>query len=92
MSRPTASGARPATQDTDTLTETVFQIEEVAIKIAIEFCLAIRQSSFLFSEVLQFFREKGFEDIFITHMTAPIIGGEFLHEDVPADLLLKLIK
>lgn len=68
------------------------QIDEVAIKVAVEFCLAISDVKFLFGDVYQFFVTKGLEDLFIEHLCAPILTGQFSAEYVPEELLLKLIK
>lgn len=80
------------TTTTNGHTSRQFQIEEVAIKIAIEYCLAIHEPGLLFGEVLSFFKAKGYESLFLTHLAAPIIGGEFLQDFVPADVLMNLIK
>ena len=42
--------------------------------------------------MLSFFKAKGYESLFLAHLAAPIIGGEFLNDHVPSDLLMKLIK
>lgn len=68
------------------------QIDEVAIKVAVEFCLAISDVKFLFGDIYQFFVGVGLEDLFIEHLCAPLLTGQFSAEYVPEDLLLKLIK
>lgn len=69
-----------------------FSLEEVAIKVAIEYCLAISEVEFLFNEIYTFFLENGLEAQFVSHLCAPITAGSFMNEYVPEDLLLKLVK
>ena len=60
--------------------------------MAVEFCLAIADVEFLFGDIYQYFLSKGLEDLFVEHLCAPILTGQFSSEYVPEDLLLKLIK
>ena len=52
-----------------------FSIEDVALKLSIEYCLAIKEVKFLFSEVLTLFRQNGLEDAFVSHLKMPILAG-----------------
>ena len=69
-----------------------FSIEEVAIRVSIEFCLTIKDVEFLFAEIYSFFEEKGLSQQFVKNLQCPIIAGSFQRECVPSDLLLKLIR
>lgn len=71
---------------------TRFSLSELAIKVAIEYCLAIGEIRFLFGEILGFFTEKGLEPYFVDNLCSPIMAGQFKHEYIPEDLILKLVK
>lgn len=38
-----------------------FSIQEVAIKVSIEYCLVIQDAKFLFDKIYNYFVQKGFE-------------------------------
>lgn len=69
-----------------------FTIAEVAVKVAIEFCLAIDEINFLFGEIRSFFNEKGLEPNFAKNLFSPIVAGSFQRQAIPDDLLFKLLK
>ena len=73
-------------------TQQGFSIEEVAIRVSIEFCLAISDVEFLFGDIYSFFEKKDLSQQFVNNLCAPIIGGSFVKTCVPQDLLLKLIR
>ena len=52
-----------------------FSIEEIAIKVSIEFCLNIQEVHYLFTEIYDFFKEKGLRDKFILLLCPAIISG-----------------
>jgi len=60
--------------------------------VAIEFCLAINCTNFLFSDIYRTFQEKGLEDKFLLNLEPFIISGQFRKEKVPEDVVMKLIK
>jgi hypothetical protein len=59
--------------------------------VAIEFCLSINESAFLFTEIYDFFRENGLRDKFIQLLCPPIVAGQFRKEYVPEAILEKLV-
>ena len=69
-----------------------FSMKEIAIKVSIEFCLAISDVGFLFNEIYNFFEEKGMSEQFVINLCSPILAGSFVNECVPEDLLLRLIR
>jgi hypothetical protein len=68
-----------------------YSIEEIAIKVSIEFCLNINEASFLFSDVYDFFRDNGLRDNFINLLCPPIVAGQFRQEYIPEAILEKLV-
>lgn len=68
-----------------------YSIEEIAIKVSIEFCLNINESAFLFTEIYEFFRENGLRENFINLLCPPIVAGQFRKEYIPESILEKLI-
>ena len=69
-----------------------FQIEEIAIKASIEFCLSIGETGFLFGDIFQFFQGKGLESKFISLLCPPIIAGQFRKEKIPEDIFIELFR
>jgi hypothetical protein len=67
-----------------------YSIEDIAIKVAIEFCLNINESQFLFNEVFEFFRENGLRENFISLLCPPIVAGQFRKDYIPEPILEKL--
>jgi hypothetical protein len=68
-----------------------YSIEDIAIKVSIEFCLNINETQFLFSEVFDFFRENGLRENFISLLCPPIVAGQFRKEYIPEHILEKII-
>ena len=71
--------------------EKQFSIEEIAIKVSIEFCLNIGEVNYLFTDIYEFFKEKELKDKFILLLCPAIISGQFRNEHIPETILLKLI-
>ncbi|MFO0116295.1 MAG: hypothetical protein ACK521_01275 [bacterium] len=68
-----------------------YSIEDIAIKVSIEFCLNINETSFLFTEIYEFFRENGLRENFINLLCPPIVAGQFRKEYIPESIMEKLI-
>ena len=68
-----------------------YSIEDIAIKVSIEFCLNINEAGFLFNEIYEFFRENGLRENFINLLCPPIVAGQFRKEYIPETILEKLI-
>lgn len=68
-----------------------YSIEDIAIKVSIEFCLNINETGFLFNEIYEFFRENGLRENFINLLCPPIVAGQFRKEYIPEEILEKLI-
>ena len=60
VNRPSASTSAPDPEGEE-VEELHFSLEEVAIKVAIEYCLAISEVEFLFAEIYTFFLENELE-------------------------------
>lgn len=68
-----------------------FSIEEIAIKVSIEFCLSIQEVHYLFTDIYEFFKEKDLRDKFILLLCPAIISGQFRNEHIPETILIKLV-
>lgn len=68
-----------------------FKIEDIAIKVAIEFCLRIGETEYLFDAIFNFFVEKDLSDKFVGQLCAPILASQFRKEFIPEHIVLKLI-
>lgn len=68
-----------------------YSIEEIAIKVSIEFCLNINETGYLFNEIYEFFMENGLKENFIKQLCPPIVAGQFRKEYIPEAILEKLI-
>lgn len=55
----------------------MLQWDLIAIKSAIEFCLAINSTSLLFSDIFQIFAQSGLEKKFLMNLEPFILGGSF---------------
>jgi len=60
--------------------------------VAIEFCLNINATFFLFTEIFQIFVDNGLESKFIQNLEPFIISGQFRKEVIPESIVRKLIK
>lgn len=60
-----------------TESDSELKAEEIAIRIAIEFCIRIKCTDFLFSTILNKFIEYKLEDAFFKNLETFIIGGSF---------------
>ena len=60
--------------------------------MAIEFCLNINATFFLFTEIFQIFVDNGLESKFIQNLEPFIISGQFRKEVIPESIVRKLIK
>lgn len=75
----------------DPTEEKQFSIEEIAIKVSIEFCLNIQEVHYLFTEVYDFFKEKELKDKFILLLCPAIISGQFRNEHIPETIVRQLV-
>lgn len=67
------------------------QTEEMAIKVAIEFCLNIGATQFLFSVMLSVFSHYKLRSLFIRNLEPFILSGQFRNEFVPEDILREFL-
>jgi hypothetical protein len=64
---------------------------EIAIRVAIEFCLNIQSVDFLFSkDIYGFFHDKGLKEKFVKHLEPFILSGSFKRQKIP-DAIIKYI-
>ena len=75
----------------DSSDEKQFSIEEIAIKVSIEFCLNIQEVNYLFTDIYDFFIEKELKDKFTMLLCPAIISGQFRNEHIPETILRRLI-
>jgi hypothetical protein len=57
--------------------KSALQWDLIAIKSAIEFCLAINSTTLLFTEVYQLFAQSGLEQKFMANLEPFILSGSF---------------
>ena len=62
----------------------------VSIKMAIECCLAIKDTHFMFGEIYEKFAEYGLEQAFVQHLEPFIKHGRFRTEAMPSPVLDRL--
>ena len=63
----------------------------IAIKLAIQFCVSIRATNFLFSEVFNFFKQHNLHEKFLHLLEPSILAGRFREEIIPNTILRLLI-
>ena len=68
-----------------------YSADSIAIKVAIEFCLAINASFFLFTDIFNLFCESGLENKFLQHLEPFILSGAFRKEMIPEKIMGKII-
>jgi len=78
-----------AVEETDIKTE--LKAEEIAIWIAIEFCIRIKCIDFLFSTLLNKFTEYKLEEAFFKNLETFIIGGSFKDMILSNYILRKIV-
>jgi len=61
------------------------------MKVAIEFCLQINATYFLFTEILQLFQERQLEQKFLACLEPFILAGQFKKEQLPESVLHTLV-
>lgn len=69
-----------------------YQADSIVIKVAIEFCLTINATFFLFSEIYSAFYEQGLEGKFMQNLEPFILSGQFKKEIIPENIIQKLIQ
>jgi hypothetical protein len=60
--------------------------------VAIEFCLSINATHFLFTEIFQIFVDNDLEKEFIQNLEPFVIAGQFRKEIIPELIIRKMIK
>ena len=63
----------------------------IAIKLAIQFCVSIKASNFLFSQVFDYFRQHSLMEKFIHLLEPSILAGRFRDDIIPDRILRMLI-
>ena len=71
--------------------EDSYQAYVIAIKVAIEFCLNINATDFLFSEIIQVFKQHGLWLKFIQNLEPFIMSGHFKNELIPEKILAEFL-
>ena len=60
--------------------------------MAIEFCLNIGATDFLFTDILDMFKKNGFRGKLIENLEPFIISGAFKNEYIPEDILKQFLE
>lgn len=68
-----------------------YQADQIAIKVAIEFCLNIGTTNFLFTQMLELFEVHNLRQKFISNLEQFIISGQFRKEHIPEDILSEFL-
>lgn len=69
-----------------------YQADQIAIKVAIEFCLNINAIPYLFSDIYSILAENKLEEKFLMNLEPFILAGKFRKEIIPDVIVRKLIK
>lgn len=85
-----SSSSRPGQQKDEAKTSAL-QWDLIAIKSAIEFCLAINSIQLLFTDIFQLFSQSGLETKFLTNLEPFILTGSFKKQTLPEFIVNKLI-
>ena len=64
-----------------------YEADSIVIKVAIEFCLNIGATEFLFTQILELFKKNGFREKLIENLEPFIISGAFRNDYIPEDIL-----
>ena len=78
----TSSDPKQVVVSTDT-----YQADSIAIKVAIEFCLSISATFFLFTEIYQIFVDQTLEHKFIQNLEPFLLSGQFKKEIIPESIV-----
>jgi len=71
--------------------QSALQWDLIAIKSAIEFCLAINSTQLLFSDIFQLFSQSGLESKFLANLEPFILSGSFRKQSLPEFIVKKII-
>lgn len=69
-----------------------YRADEIAVKVAIEFCLNIGATNFLFSEIFNLFHHFNMRAKLIANLEPFLISGQFKKGIIPEDVLQEFLK
>jgi hypothetical protein len=69
-----------------------YRADEIAIKVAIEFCLSINATEFLFTEIFTLFHQFNMRAKLIANLEPFLISGQFKKGIIPEDVLQEFFK
>ena len=61
------------------------------MKVAIEFCLQINATYFLFTDIFQLFQERQLESKFLSCLEPFILAGQFKKEQLPEQVIQMIV-